>query len=141
MIIQKRINSAILDVLKVNSTVLSYFKSFHPVLAPEGTEFPYVVYNVVASVPHISMGKGYHETIPIQIDSYSFNYDDLTEITSLIKGSFENSTWIPLDDGFISCFIRVSDWIWEDPDTRSEGGDVVYRHTLNLLATVSRQKN
>lgn len=140
MIIKKRIISAVIDVLKSNSEVVQYFKSFNPEIAPEGTSIPHVVYSIVVSSPNISMDRGYYEDVIIQVDSYSFNYDELNEISSLIKESFENSRWIPIDDGFISCFIRISDWIKEDPDSRSESGDVVFRHTLNLSATVSKQR-
>lgn len=141
MVIKKRIYSAILDALKVNHTVSGYFKSFNPVLAPEGSEFPFVVYEVIVSVPSFSTGPGYHESITIQVDSYSYNFDELTEVSEIIKDVFNNSVWVPLDDGFISRFIRTSDWIWEDPDRRSESGDVVFRHTLNMVATVSREKH
>ena len=108
MIIKKRIISAVIDVLKSNSEVVQYFKSFNPEIAPGGTSIPHVVYSIVVSSPNISMDRGYYEDVIIQVDSYSFNYDELNEISSLIKESFENSRWIPIDDGFISCFISIS---------------------------------
>lgn len=132
---------AVRNVMTGNATINGFFTGFHPLVAPEGPTFPYVVYKCLASSPQWSTRNSSFENIMVQIDAYSPHFDDLNAIKETMKDAFNETVWIPLDAGRVEKFLRVSDWIWEDDMKRSENAEVIYRYTLNLNAMVNRNKN
>lgn len=108
----------------------------HPVRAPEGAAMPYLVYWFPANAPHWSTGPGHHEVARLQVSIFGDDFDAVFAIGEAAKGLLDRESMF-IKYGHIAKFFRVNDFVDEPSQSRSPGGDRVFRCVVEFDVTVS----
>ena len=75
-------------------------KRIYPMIAPENTTTPYIVWQVISAQPQNTLdGTTHHEWVRVQIDIYHKNYDACVQLSHDVVATLDQNIQISIYDG------------------------------------------